>query len=529
MSEEEGEALEEMKSLVESALVSSGVLSKIKAELRASVFLALDGGGSAPPVDKQKLNAFLKTSQGKLAAELVLEFLEFFGLDFTKSVLLPEAELKPGSFRGRNDLAKELDLHQQQEESNSSPLLAQIMDKAATANDLLAGYEPARRKHFGAAVSPEVQYSARLKFQEYDQDKNGMIDKQELRALLGDLFPDMDKHMLDRYVNDEFRAADVDFSSSIDFEEFIGLYKRLIVEKKSAGAHAMRSLLNSSLEPGRPSLGLESSPQSFNSGFNADILNTPEAGDSVTVRANNPRPDSPSKPPTRLSRSPPKSPSSAFSDENLTHKEDSNQPKDNSRFQVPKSTKAQTLTTQGQVDNSTTTKTKSKKDEPKEQEISTKPDSLGLDKKQTSSTKLSSLSDLPPLGKPAALPKPSPDPDPLPWLSGDKIATGIKSTPTFLTEPPPEQSQSPFARLEDIRRRLTKFSNERQASSPPHSFSEKTPQDDYNSYTSFSDASISESISEQLSKLSANDDTADFSILSTQSHREYDYGEPVQK
>eukprot|EP00054_Salpingoeca_dolichothecata_P017459 m.104656 g.104656 ORF g.104656 m.104656 type:complete len:155 (+) comp22457_c1_seq7:1489-1953(+) len=119
--------------------------------------------------------------------------------------------------------------------------------------------------------------------------------------------------------------------------------------------------------------------------------------------------------------------------------------------------------------------------------------------------------------------------DPLPWLSGDKIATGIKSTPTFLTEPPPEQSQSPFARLEDIRRRLTKFSNERQASSPPHSFSEKTPQDDYNSYTSFSDASISESISEQLSKLSANDDTADFSILSTQSHREYDYGEPVQK
>ena len=45
------------------------------------------------------------------------------------------------------------------------------------------------------------------------QDNNGFIDKNELRDLLSDLFPHFHRDMLERYVNDEFRAADKDFSN----------------------------------------------------------------------------------------------------------------------------------------------------------------------------------------------------------------------------------------------------------------------------------------------------------------------------
>ena len=45
------------------------------------------------------------------------------------------------------------------------------------------------------------------------QDGSGTIDKDELRELFIDMFPHFHKNMLERYVTDEFRAADTDFSA----------------------------------------------------------------------------------------------------------------------------------------------------------------------------------------------------------------------------------------------------------------------------------------------------------------------------
>ena len=45
------------------------------------------------------------------------------------------------------------------------------------------------------------------------QDGNGTIDKDELRQLFVDVFPSFHRNMLERYVTDEFNAADTDFSA----------------------------------------------------------------------------------------------------------------------------------------------------------------------------------------------------------------------------------------------------------------------------------------------------------------------------
>ena len=46
------------------------------------------------------------------------------------------------------------------------------------------------------------------------QDNSGTIEKHELRSLFVDMFPSFPGNMLERYVNDEFKAVDKDFSNS---------------------------------------------------------------------------------------------------------------------------------------------------------------------------------------------------------------------------------------------------------------------------------------------------------------------------
>ena len=81
-----------------------------QAELRSSVYLALEntrksdgkrdtkgsrlrkariGQGS------ERLSGFLQSSEGRLALNLVKEFLSFFDLSFTSSVLEPESDITP--------------------------------------------------------------------------------------------------------------------------------------------------------------------------------------------------------------------------------------------------------------------------------------------------------------------------------------------------------------------------------------------------------------------------------------------------
>lgn len=115
MSSLEAEDDTELRDLVANTLVSSGVLGKIKAQLRSNVYLALDGGEkhlrSKSTLSNHLLSNFAKSSEGRLVLYLVREFLAFFKLDCTLSVFEAEAiEGRHLQLRDRDDLIEKLGL-----------------------------------------------------------------------------------------------------------------------------------------------------------------------------------------------------------------------------------------------------------------------------------------------------------------------------------------------------------------------------------------------------------------------------------
>lgn len=119
----------ELRDLVATTLENSGILGKIKAQLRANVYIALEEGENVKNKSKlvnQNLIDFLSTTNGRLVASLVREFLEFFDLDFTLAVFDPETNIgKDFKYRERSKLIDALGLTELTDQK--SPLLSEIM------------------------------------------------------------------------------------------------------------------------------------------------------------------------------------------------------------------------------------------------------------------------------------------------------------------------------------------------------------------------------------------------------------------
>lgn len=118
----------ELRDLLVQTLEGSGVLNRIKAELRAAVFLALEEQEKVEnktPLVNESLKKFLNTKDGRLVASLVAEFLQFFHLDFTLAVFQPEASTFQG-LEGREDLARDLGIIEA-EGTVGGPLLLEVI------------------------------------------------------------------------------------------------------------------------------------------------------------------------------------------------------------------------------------------------------------------------------------------------------------------------------------------------------------------------------------------------------------------
>ncbi|GIY19488.1 centrosomal protein 43 [Caerostris extrusa] len=106
----EGET--ELRDLIVQNLESCGFLNKIKAEMRAGVFLAFEEEGSLRkkiPIFNKKFDDFIDTTEGKVVVSIVREFLEYFNLNFSLSVFDPEIASSSPCF-SRSDLCKELNI-----------------------------------------------------------------------------------------------------------------------------------------------------------------------------------------------------------------------------------------------------------------------------------------------------------------------------------------------------------------------------------------------------------------------------------
>ncbi|KAJ3607156.1 hypothetical protein NHX12_026669 [Muraenolepis orangiensis] len=118
----------ELRDLLIQNLENSGVLNKMKAEMRAAVFLAMDEQDKVEnksPLVNENLRKFLNTKDGRQVAGLIMDFLQVFHLDFSLAVFQPEVNaLKP--LDSREHLSKELGLPDEGKKK-TTPLLLELL------------------------------------------------------------------------------------------------------------------------------------------------------------------------------------------------------------------------------------------------------------------------------------------------------------------------------------------------------------------------------------------------------------------
>ncbi|XP_013127704.1 centrosomal protein 43 isoform X2 [Oreochromis niloticus] len=227
----------ELRDLLIQNLENSGALNKLKAEMRAAVFLAMeeqDKLENKSPLVNENLTKCLNTKDGRLVASLIMDFLQVFNLDFSLAVFQPEIN-SASCLDGRDQVCRELGLSDS-DLNRESPLMLELVrrgryqDKAAS----LAEREQGDR---GGSLPKELTQkqitNARKKFDFYNKDHSGSVLRENLKNIFTDLFPAVNKNMLERFVTDELRASDKDFSTTIDFQQFLGMYRRLFSQCRS--------------------------------------------------------------------------------------------------------------------------------------------------------------------------------------------------------------------------------------------------------------------------------------------------------
>mmetsp|Transcript_68734 Transcript_68734/g.151380 ORF Transcript_68734/g.151380 Transcript_68734/m.151380 type:complete len:158 (+) Transcript_68734:56-529(+) len=116
-------SLEELKEALMDTLQSRGVLGQVKAKVRAEIFAALDD----EKVDRPQI-----PRENAIINELIREYLEYNGYFHTLSVLLPETGHPEERQFGRNFLASELRLRED-DRSRSLPLIYGLVRNANAA------------------------------------------------------------------------------------------------------------------------------------------------------------------------------------------------------------------------------------------------------------------------------------------------------------------------------------------------------------------------------------------------------------
>eukprot|EP00090_Calanus_glacialis_P019890 TRINITY_DN30521_c0_g1_i1.p1 TRINITY_DN30521_c0_g1~~TRINITY_DN30521_c0_g1_i1.p1 ORF type:complete len:440 (+),score=169.83 TRINITY_DN30521_c0_g1_i1:53-1372(+) len=166
----------ELRDLVAATLENSGILGKIKAQLRANVYIALEEGENVKTKSKlvnQNLIDFLSTTNGRLVASLVREFLEFFDLDFTLAVFDPETNIgKDFKYRERSKLIDALGLTELTDKK--SPLLSEIMRLSKVS--VLKSESPTPTE---VSIEDDQHTSAQTSLNEDLNSKSEMFDKSE--------------------------------------------------------------------------------------------------------------------------------------------------------------------------------------------------------------------------------------------------------------------------------------------------------------------------------------------------------------
>ncbi|CAH1993371.1 unnamed protein product [Acanthoscelides obtectus] len=117
----------EFRDLISQTLEANGCLASIRAQLRASIVLALDEDpqiSCRQPMLNNQVKQFLDTADGHVMFSIVHEFLEFFNLYSTLSVYHAEGYFHDNGYKGRQKLVEDLGLPIKDE---SKPILFHLL------------------------------------------------------------------------------------------------------------------------------------------------------------------------------------------------------------------------------------------------------------------------------------------------------------------------------------------------------------------------------------------------------------------
>jgi len=211
----------ELRDLVAATLENSGILGKIKAQLRANVYIALEEGENVKTKSKlvnQNLIDFLSTTNGRLVASLVREFLEFFDLDFTLAVFDPETNIgKDFKYRERSKLIDALGLTELTD--RKSPLLSEIMRLSKVS--VLKSESPTPTE---VSIEDDQHTSAQTSLNEDLNSKSEKFEKSERSLHKSDKFENSERSY------DKSDHSDISSHKSDKYSEDFSLPK----EKKAA-------------------------------------------------------------------------------------------------------------------------------------------------------------------------------------------------------------------------------------------------------------------------------------------------------
>ncbi|KAJ1559026.1 FGFR1 oncoprotein partner, partial [Nowakowskiella sp. JEL0078] len=151
----------DLKSIVSDALAARGVLGKIKAELRASVFLVLQdaqtGTSTNLPLEQPRIRDFKQKTDGVLALELIRELLVHLNLENTLSVLVPEANLSEEPLFSRPSLVSKLNITN---DDAGIPLLLQLVTTSTnTGSPMTDSSTPTELKPAGGGGAMALGFS----------------------------------------------------------------------------------------------------------------------------------------------------------------------------------------------------------------------------------------------------------------------------------------------------------------------------------------------------------------------------------
>ncbi|CAF1028066.1 unnamed protein product [Brachionus calyciflorus] len=177
MSVEEDDKEYELKDLIVQTLETSGLLSKIKAQIRSNVFKTIDEADKNDAKNDALHNIAAKRAlnapEGRTAAALVREFLESANLDYTISVFDPELNAAVG-LEKRDKLLSNFKL-KETDSTRDLPLLV----------ELLKNYSTGPRENKKEIFNQNIIDLIKAKFDSLDNPKRGILASK----LFVDLFP----------------------------------------------------------------------------------------------------------------------------------------------------------------------------------------------------------------------------------------------------------------------------------------------------------------------------------------------------